>query len=93
MTSNSKVKENNKTFLAQEALKYVTFMRDVKEIGRWVDENEKYCAATELGDDLEQNEALSEEFQKFMVSFEDTGICEYHISCSYLYFKIVKTRL
>ena len=48
-------------------------MRDVKEIGRWVDENEKYCEATELGDDLEQNEALCEEFETFMVSLTDTG--------------------
>ncbi|XP_063685310.1 spectrin alpha chain-like isoform X2 [Bolinopsis microptera] len=59
--------------LIEEALKYVTFMRDVKEIGRWVDENEKYCEATELGDDLEQNEALCEEFETFMVSLTDTG--------------------
>ena len=58
----------------QEALKYVTFMRDVKEIRRWVEENEKYCQATELGDDLEQNEALCEEFQTFMVSLNDTGM-------------------
>jgi len=48
-------------------------MRDVKEIGRWVDENEKYCEATELGDDLEQNEALCEEFETFMISLTDTG--------------------
>ena len=61
-------------FLQQEALKYVTFMRDVKEIRRWVEENEKYCQATELGDDLEQNEALCEEFQTFMVSLNDTGM-------------------
>ena len=38
-----------------------------------MDENEKYCEATELGDDLEQNEALCEEFETFMVSLTDTG--------------------
>ena len=56
----------------------MTFMRDVKEIARWIEENDKYCHATEVGDDLEQNEALLEEFRKFEVTLEETGIQTYH---------------
>ena len=50
-----------------------------------MDENEKYCEATELGDDLEQNEALCEEFETFMISLTDTGNSILIVFLNFLY--------
>ena len=49
----------------------MTFTRDVKEVTRWLDDNESIT--TELGDDLEQNETIHDNFVKFMTQFNKTG--------------------